>query len=261
MNHVVMLTRKPEFIGNSASLLENLGFSVFEVPTIETVAVFDEEWFDQESSSEEDLEQREFFSNFDDFVFVSRNAVEHGLPLLDQYGGIRDNSRVMAVGPETAKALSVKGYDALYPSNGNGGQALMEVGDLASMTGRKVLILRGVKGLNWLAEEMTKRGAMVKQLDCYAQNLPEASIDVLEAGMQTYQQIDSVFLHSVQSVANLLSLVVDSPVNKNILFQARAIVGSQRIADYVTEKGWQGEVVIADSPSNKDMLLAHSRSV
>jgi len=241
--NLVLLTRQMHFLGNTLSLLNALDYQAEHVPVIEV----------ETTQSTIALYRLENVASYDDVVFISRNAVLVGMEQINQHGGMPKDVRVMAVGKETAKQLFGYKIDAMFPDKGNGAEALMQTKQLQNMTDRKVLIVRGSDGLDWLGNEMRRRGAHVEYADCYHLSLPHDSAQMLSELMVKYKQPYGVFLHSVQSAANLLTIAKQYAPN---IMQSKAVVGSERIAKYIRMKGWQGNISVAESPSNKHMLLS-----
>lgn len=241
----VILTRQFDFLGNSKAILEYLGHPSVHLPTLESKV-----------SRTADVEHKlSNLENYTDLIFVSRNSVDMGMQLINSYGGLPDNIRVMTVGPETAKQLYKMGIEALFPKVGVGAEALLKVSKIKDMSGRKVLILRGAGGLNWPSEELRKRGAQVDHANCYLQLLPSGSAQKLATILGEHNRLGGVFVHSEQSVINLISM---AGLGAKKLGQTKLVAGSQRIADAAINRGWEGEIVVAESPSNKHMMLAFS---
>lgn len=242
----ILLTRQEQFLGNSMSILETLDYQPIHLST-----------FDIKPSFEPDmLAAFENIQTYTDVVFVSRNAAQVGMDIISQQGGsLPDDARIMAVGAETAKQLYQLGVDALYPQNGYGMKELLKVDALTDMRDRKVLIVRGKVGLDWPAQEMIKRGAKVEQAMCYEQAIKKDMTTKLQNIFDMPGPLAGVFVHSTQSVTNLMAAAGDKTSS---LSKAMLVAGSQRIADTAIEYGWTGEVRIAKSPSNKHMMIAFS---
>lgn len=241
----ILLTRQSVYLGNSMSILEALDYQPVHVQTIKI----------EPSYNATMLAQFDDLERYTDVVFVSRNAAEVGMAIIDERGGLPASVRTMAVGAETAKQLYRLGVDALFPQNGHGMSELLNVKSLADLGGRKILIVRGETGLNWPAEEMTKRGAVVEQAMCYVQSLPDDVVIRLQEVFQTPGILTGVFAHSEQSVINLIDA---AGAQADELKKAILVAGSQRICDTAKKHGWAGEVRVAESPSNKHMMIALS---
>ncbi|MEO0367360.1 MAG: uroporphyrinogen-III synthase [Pseudomonadota bacterium] len=228
------------------SILEALDFTPFHLPTIEVEPVRSSEVTDIFSA----LDQ------FTDIVFVSRNAVEIGMHFVNHHGGMPESCRVMTVGAETAKQLYRHGIDAMFPQHGTGAEALLGVGQLTDLTGQNILLVRGDGGLDWPAQEMQSRGAQVQEVRCYKQKLPENSLALMQKCASDKIGVAGVFVHSANSAVHLIDLAKQKYPE---LLYAILVAGSQRIATKALELGWRGEIRVADSPSNKHMMICFSQ--
>lgn len=242
---MVILTRQHRYLGNTAAILQRLDYQPTHVPTLTVTA----------STSADLTVAMTDLSSYDDVVFVSRNAVEIGMQLINDAGGIAPTTRVLAVGAETAKQLFNYGIDAVFPSSGSGSRALLDVDQLKQLNDRKILIMRGEQGLDWPAEEMRRRGAIVLEAKCYGQSVPPQSRQNLADALKQNDRLEGVFAHSAQSLQNLVNIANEF---QGQILLATLVAGSQRIADKAKELGWIGEIKIAESPSNKHMMIAFS---
>ncbi len=241
----VIVTRQKGFLGNTQFILEHFGHPVFHVPTLDIKV----------SSNDDVVQKLSNLNQYTDLVFVSRNAVKVGMQLINKYGTVPQNIRVMTVGPETAKQLYKMGIEALFPQAGVGAEALLKVSQIRDLSGRKILIIRGAGGLIWPSDEMRKRGAQVDHANCYMQLLPVESASKLSTILDENVALGGVFVHSEQSVINLIAM---AGLGAHKLGKTKLIAGSQRIADAARNRGWSGEIVVAESPANKHMLMAFS---
>jgi len=213
----VILTRQESFLGNSQSILEYLGHPSFHLPTLEI----------QPNKNADVQYKLENLQQYTDLIFVSRNSVEAGMQIINEYGGLPDNIRVMSVGPETAKQLYKMGIEALFPQTGVGAEALLRVSQIRDMSGRKVLIMRGAGGLNWPSQELRKRGAEVDHANCYLQLLPSSSAQKLAKILGENHELGAIFVHSEQSILNLISM---AGLGVGKLRKTKLVAGSERIA-------------------------------
>ncbi len=242
----VILTRQENYLGNMATILKSLDFRPVHIPTMDIVPL--------ELSRHKQLLMD--LPSFTDIVFVSRNAVDIGLEKIKAYGGIPKGVRVMAVGAETAKQLYAHDIDALFPQNGNGAEALLDVKQLEKLKGRNILIVRGVEGLNWPAQTMRERGASVEEYMCYEQRPTENASATLQRFAQKNKEVAGVFVHSASSAKHLVALAEST---YPALLRAPLIAGSERIAEQAKLAGWEGSTTIAESPSNKHMMICFSK--
>jgi uroporphyrinogen-III synthase len=144
---------------------------------------------------------------FDLAVFVSANAVAHGLPLLLQAGPWPPGLRAAAVGARTADALRERGVvDVLAPGTGADSAALLALAAMQRVCGQRVLIFRGVGGRELLAETLRARGAEVHYVECYRRVKPAADPEPVLARLRL-GDLDAVTAASGEALANLLDLV------------------------------------------------------
>lgn len=242
---IILLTRQERYLGNMVSILERLDYQPLHLPTLEV-----EQFADDKS-----LAKIQALASYTDVLFVSRNAVEFGMVLIDQHSEMPKNMRALTVGAESAKQLYKFGVDAMFPEHGSGADALLAVSQLADLSNRRILIFRGEHGLDWPADEMRKRGAEVDNAVVYKQKIPQGSAQHLEQLLENHQTINGVFAHSAQSITNLFEIAGD---NVDRLCNSVLVAGSQRIADTARELGWSGDIRVAESPSNKHMMITFS---
>ncbi len=242
---VVILTRQNRFLGNTAAILQRLDFEPAHVPTLDI----------EENITDQLLEKFADLGQFTDIIFVSRNSVEIGMRLINDNGGLPEKTRVMTVGPETAKQLYSYKIDALFPEKGTGAKALLKVGPLKDLKRRKILIIRGESGLDWPAKEMAKRGAVVVEAKCYKQSIPQDCGGRLKEVFETNSQIEGLFIHSSLGLKNLVDAAGEYTQS---LKETSLVVGSENIRKAAEELDWQGEIKLATSPSNKHMMIAFS---
>ena len=242
---VVILTRQNRFLGNTAAILQRLDYQPAHIQTLEIEPALSEEL----TSTFAQLE------DFTDVIFVSRNAVAVGMDLITQFGGLPESTRVLTVGGETAKQLYAFNIDALFPEKGSGAEALLNVSALKDLSRRKILIIRGEAGLDWPADKMRERGAEVIEARCYRQKVPAACAARISEVFEQSAKIEGVFIHSSHSLKNLLS---EAGEHKIPLKKTSLVVGSPSIADQARKLGWSGKIKVAESPSNKHMMIAFS---
>ena len=242
---LVILTRQCRYIGNMPTILQRLDYEPVHVPTMQIDVRVREDVINQ-------LKQ---LNTFTDIVFVSRNAVEIGMPLIIKHGGLPTSIRALAVGTETAKQLHQYNVQAMYPDIGSGAEALLKVNQLSDLTGRRVLVVRGDNSLVWPDQKMRDRGAEVRNLVVYYQTMPETCQPRLDDAFSSPNGVAVIFAHSSQSVLNLIESSGD---HFNQLIETKLVAGSKEIANTATNHGWKGEILIAESPANKHMMLTFS---
>lgn len=132
-------------------------------------------------------------------IFISRNAVEHGIRHTD-------GALIAVIGPATADAVTAAGRVVdIQPQNGYDSEHLLAETSLQDVAGKHIRIIRGSQGRELLAEELRARGATVDYLSVYERRLPDVDPDTLAELERRWRQghINVITVMSVQSLANL----------------------------------------------------------
>ena len=136
-------------------------------------------------------------------IFVSRNAVDHGL--LHAAG-----AAIAAIGPATASAILAAGQTVeIHPDNGYDSESLLAEPALHEVAGKQVRIIRGSKGRELLAETLRERGASVEYLTVYERKLPTVSPDLLAEVEMAWRdgKIKAITVMSIATLDNLSTLL------------------------------------------------------
>lgn len=137
-------------------------------------------------------------------VFVSSNAVEHGLT----YAG----GELAAIGPATAAAIRDAGSEVdICPQEGFDSEHLLREPGFADVDGKTVRIIRGNAGREHFANALRKRGARVNYLATYDRRQPQYAATDLDALEKRWRnsEVQAVIAMSVQSLQNLAALLPD----------------------------------------------------
>ena len=136
-------------------------------------------------------------------IFVSRNAVAHGL-------SYSNGAAIAVIGPTTAVAVEAAGkIVAIRAAQGFDSEHLLAEPALSDVSGKIIRIIRGNGGREHLADVLTQRGATVQYLPVYTRRIPSYSDDdgqELERRWRSHG-IDVVTIMSVESLANLVSVL------------------------------------------------------
>ncbi len=170
---------------------------------------------------------------FDLAVFVSANAVEHGLALLGS--SWPPAVMVAAVGEGSAAALRSHGIvPVIVPSGRADSESLLAVPQLQNLQGRRVLILRGEGGRELLAEKLSLRGADVTYAECYRRvrpcTDPAAIISRWELGA-----LHAVTVMSGETLDNLRAML--GPSGQQLLHTTPLFVPHTSIAEHAKRMG------------------------
>jgi uroporphyrinogen III methyltransferase/synthase len=216
-------------------------------------------------------------------VFVSPNAVSYGLDMLAQVQNAHGAAQwpagvpVAVVGPSSVVALADRGiappvHRVIAPAGVQGGESASDAARFDSealwteldtspgaFADRKVLIIRGSGGREWLADRLREAGATVEAVEAYSRTLPEPS------GMQWQAVRDSLkpeappyawLLTSSEAVRNLdaLARLHLSPREHERLKQMQCIAPHARIAAQAQALGFAH--VLPAAPGDAGLLAA-----
>jgi uroporphyrinogen-III synthase len=144
-------------------------------------------------------------ASFDLAIFVSSNAVEHGLALLAR--AWPDAVPIAAIGAHTAAALSRRGVVCDVVSAGADSESLLVMPELTGLgEGKRVLILRGEGGREVLADRLREQGAHVTYAECYRRQRPCADATALIARWER-GELHAVTVMSGETLENLWNML------------------------------------------------------
>lgn len=137
-------------------------------------------------------------------LFVSRNAVEHGLAYAE--GAMKG-----AVGPTTTAAIARAGQSVeIQPEQGFDSESLLAESELQHVAGKQVRIIRGGDGRELLAETLRERGAIVHYLPVYERRRSEKQPQQL-ANIEAAWRAGKIHVITVMSVESLKNLTLLLP--------------------------------------------------
>ena len=183
-------------------------------------------------------------------VFVSRNAVEHGIRFTD--GG-----EIAVIGPATAAAVTKAGRVVdIQPEHGYDSEHLLAEPEFQDIAGREVRIIRGDTGRELLAKELAQRGAHVNYLSVYERRLPVVDSGTLASLESRWRQGDIaiVTVMSVQSLHNLVSLIPNWCLQQ--LETTPLVTPSGRVLKEALDLYPASRPVLASGPQAHDMVQA-----
>jgi uroporphyrinogen-III synthase len=183
-------------------------------------------------------------------IYVSRNAVEHGLAW-------NPDGAVAAVGPSTAAALEAAGRVVdIVPARGFDSESLLAEPAMNDVAGKTVRIVRGNGGRELLAETLRERGASVEYLAVYERRLPSYTDAELDELAQRWDSgdIDVVTVMSVESLKNLLTLLPASCVAA--LGETPLVTPAARVLKEAQERLPGCTVIVAAGPAADEMVRA-----
>ncbi len=188
-----------------------------------------------------------------DLVFaVSIHAVNYAEQLLCQTNtSWPDDVTYFSIGKTTATALTkATRVPVIYPNSYENSEHLLAVTELAKISGKQALILRGNNGRKLLGDTLQQRGASVTYCECYRRIMIDYDVNELVKQWQA-QHIDTIVITSNTLLVQLIKLV---PVCQRAwLIRCRLVVVSERIAKMASQLGWYN-VSIVNSSNNSRLL-------
>lgn len=171
---------------------------------------------------------------WDLLYFVSRNAVAQALALVAD-GTWPNVVQVAAVGRGTALALAAAGRAPdLVPNDRYESEVLLDMPELATMQGRRVLIVRGDGGRAIFADTLTARGAEVQFAEVYRRVRPAFDPAPLLARWST--DVALALATSDEVLLNLVAML--GPDGREPLLATPLVVIAERTAQTAQRLGF-----------------------
>ena len=192
--------------------------------------------------------------NYEIVIFISRNAVEHGLRMLRAAGGeIAPDASIAAIGESTAKALQASGFaDVVYPKAKSNSEELLECELLKEVSERRVIIFRGQGGRELLAETLRARGALVDYAEVYRR--VEAATDVEPILRSWLESRCPVMVLTSESSARALLGTLPAALADRVLGAPLAVV-SERLRNFCSDAGWRGPIGVCASAGDEALIF------
>jgi uroporphyrinogen-III synthase len=184
-------------------------------------------------------------------VFVSINAVRHGLERLLQQRSWPAQTAIATVGASTSAAVEALGLTVSHvPEQEFSSEGLLALPALRDMTGQRVVILRGNGGRDTLYTELGARGAQVEYVEVYRRSCPEDGSATLLPLLRE-QRLDVVTATSNETLQNLFDMagIEGQPLLRDIPL----VVASTRQAALAARLGFRQGAVIAGHASDAAM--------
>ncbi len=185
---------------------------------------------------------------FDWAIFISSNAVQHGMTRLLSLHALPANIKWAAIGPMTAHELQGYGVEqVLTPIERFDSENLLKLPEMKAVKGQRFVIFRGDGGRDVLATQLIKRGAEVVFAESYRRITPALDITQLHRLWQN-ECMHAIVVTSSEALRYLLEYVEANPW----LMQVPLFVNHARIADNAIKQGLQA--IVAQDLGDEGML-------
>lgn len=187
-------------------------------------------------------------SDYDMLIFVSSNAVEQCVKLIGTQ--LLKNKILVTTGKKTAQALINHGLSVDFcPEKYFNSEALLSIDAFKQQAkDKKVAIIRGSSGRDYLKNNLIALGASVDYIDVYSRHCPQKNLDELKVALQQ-NRLDVVLLTSASSTASFFDLAK----NENWVNELTLLIGSSRMQHEIPDH-FKGKILIAEDPSDETLF-------
>ena len=185
-------------------------------------------------------------------IFTSLQSVYSFKEAMCRYGcPLSSATQIAAIGAGTASALQAQGYAAVhYPPLNWNSEGLLALPALQAIRGKRMAIVRGAGGREWLSRALIERGAKLLSFITYQRTLPQVDSKPYAVFFEQ-SAIDGIIGMSYESVHNLKLLLGENVwphLNKTPL-----IVISERIKALAQDLGFK-TIQVAAQPTQAAIL-------
>jgi len=149
----------------------------------------------------------ECVGRFDLAIFVSANAVEHGLAMLQRVAAWPSRLQAAAIGEATAEALRNHGVArVISPPDRHDSEGLLGLAQLQAVRGQNIIVFRGEGGRERIKETLEERGARVEYAESYRRVRPESDARAL---VQAWRrgEVHAVSALSAETLRNFVAML------------------------------------------------------
>ncbi len=235
----ILVTRPAGQADVLCKIIEQSGGKALHLPTLEIIA------------NAPEPQSLQCALNADWLIFTSTNAVDFALSAFSGTMPGTNQPCIAAVGAATAKSLRLAGWPVdCVPVHDYSSEGLLAEPQLADVTGKTCIIVRGVGGREKLAAALRSRGAVVGYLEVYSRQRPTADIRPLTDSLMECQ-LDAVTVTSVEALHNLLAMLDNRLAD--LLRALPLIVMSDRIAQTAEQLGFK-QIIASRQPTDTAIL-------
>ncbi len=245
-NTRVLVTRPAHQAEHLTNLIEAQNGETIRFPVVEILEPLDKTAL---------LELIERLDQFDMAIFISPNAVNRAMPMIQaQRGQLPEHLAVACVGRGTARELKHFGINTpIVPEGRFDSEALLALPELSNVQKKRIIIFRGVGGRELLGRTLRARGAHIRYAECYRREKPKADITPL-LRQWARGTIDIVTVTSLEGLRNLFDMAGES--GQQLLRNTPVVVISERLAELCRQLGFHAGICVADDPSDESIVKA-----
>ena len=246
-----MVTRPAHQASQLIALLEQAGAQTYCQPLIEIAAL---------NNPTAAIERVKALPQTDIAIFISQNAVTHGMNLIALHGGLPSNVKLATVGLGSATLLEQLAHRAvdIMPLDNYNSEGLLSHPALQNITNKSITIFRGLGGRNVLADTLRERGAKVEYAEVYQRHCPDIDLQQLEVLWQT-RPIDTICITSGEGIENLITNISKKAAPKQLsadILNTQLVIVNKRLEPLVAKYGFTKPAIITDNVSDTAIVDA-----
>ena len=242
----VLVTRPASQQQNLCDALAQAVFTPTGLPMLEIVAIA------HDAPAAQLIQKRiKALGSYQHVIFISANAVECGMAWVTECWPPSQDTRWpaglqwYAIGRATALQLASYGVEAVAGASAMNSETLLMQPGLLSVSGQRILIVRGVGGRETLAHTLRERGAVVDYCEVYERrslSYPPGTLQKILA-----ENSLSVIANSGETVQALLDQAQIEQLCDTLL-QLPLVVPGERVAQLAQQRGFT-KVIVAKNAS------------
>ncbi len=183
-------------------------------------------------------------SEFDLAIFVSPNAVNKTMHLIQANRTLPPKMKIAVVGKGSANALKQFGVtDIIVPTKRNDSEALLDQNELQQMKNKRVVIFRGNGGRKLLGDILIERGAILEYAECYHRGKPSVDVTSLLTAW-SHDNLNAVTITSSEGLDNLFDMM--GQLGQQLLKTTPLFTAHERIAQKARDLG-VAEVILTSA--------------
>lgn len=246
-NKRIVVTRPKHQADHLCELITAKGGQAIAFPTIDIRPV---------TSQDNILAKTDALSEYDLVIFVSRNAVKVAFDHYLSLASLPAHIKVVAIGAGTAEVMSgLNVKNIIHAGAQADSEALLQLPETQEerLMGKKALIIRGVGGREYLADNLERRGASVDYAEVYQRCCPEYDVKDSHKIWQDTKP-NAIVVTSNEGLNNLVQLTLAS--DREQLFHTPLVLMSARGDKLAQQAGFVSETRIAIDKNDEGLLLA-----
>jgi uroporphyrinogen-III synthase len=192
-------------------------------------------------------------------IFISPQSVYASCERIKAVWPQLPNSlQLAAIGESTKAALLKAGYSSVICPVEWNSEGLLNLAEFQNVEDKKIAIVRGEEGRDYLAKTLQERGAQITHLIAYRRILSSESVEPIFKLIKQ-KQVDAVICASFQSANNLKQLVGDDHWSE--LKKIPLVVVSARIKELAGKMGFQTIWVARNASDSEIINVLHELAV